>query len=45
MPSERQIRDAQGIVAVQGSRLDGFVKSPSVPPWRDCASSLVIATY
>ncbi len=27
------------------SIIDGFVKSPSVPPRRDCASSLVIAAY
>ena len=25
--------------------IDGTVKSPSVPPWRDCTLSLVIAAY
>ena len=27
------------------AKVDGFVKSPSVPPRRDCASSLVVTAY
>jgi len=31
-------RVIDGII-VCDSKFDGFVKSPSVPPWRNCASS------